>query len=508
MKQILVTVRAWERRIALVQDNLLQNIYFNSNASQSIEKNFFKGHVAKVLPGVQTAFVDIGQARSGFLHISEIDRDLAFKRIHKVDDDEIEDDTGPSKPRGPSVKSIDISRILKQGESLLVQVSKEPINEKGAKLTTCFTLPGRFVVLMPNIPKIGISKRIVELSERKRLKDLVLSVLPETAGCIIRTTCEGIEEEEIIQDIKYLLGTWDDIQKKYAQAAPQEQVYADIDIMLQVLRDNLDSHVEKIICDDAKAHRIIYDFVKEVAPENAYKVHLYQEKTPLFEKYEIENQIQQALQPKVELSSGGSIVIDSTEAMTVVDVNTGRYLGATKLEETLLKTNMEAATEIVRQLKLRNIGGLIVIDFIDMSVANNRHKLFTHLEQTLRLHDRSQSVVLKVSEFGLVQMTRKRTGKALRQYLMEQCVACRGMGVVRSLSARVHELLRALEHFLYSKNIGSSTGILVITAPAIASYLIDVEYDTLLAVEKQYKLKITVRGDEELCRLYHFEFFS
>lgn len=387
-----------------------------------------------------------------------------------------------------------------------MQVSKEPINEKGAKLTTCFTLPGRFVVLMPNIPKIGISKRISDPVERKRLKDLVLSVLPETAGCIIRTTCDGKPDEEIAQDIKYLLAIWNTIQERYAAAASQERIHSDIDITLQVIRDHLDEGIDKIICDDQCTHRNIYNFVKDVIPEFSYKVQLYNDRTPLFEAYGIENQLQQALQAKVELHSGGSIVVDSAEAMTVIDVNTGRYIGATKLEETLFKTNMEAAAEIVRQLKLRNIGGLIVIDFIDMASAGNRHKLFTFFEQTLRQHDKSQSVVLKISEFGLVQMTRKRSGKTLRQNLTEQCTSCHGMGVVKALSARAYELLRALEKFIETNRKGIEC--LIATPPAIATYLIDVEYNALLSIEKQYKVKIVVRGNEDLCRLYHFEFSS
>lgn len=505
MKKILIMVRPWETRIALTNNDLLQNIYFDSTVSFTLERSFFKGSVAKVLPGVQTAFVDIGQERAGFLHISEIDRGSAFKKDRSFSDDldEVVEEAVPL--RRDFSKDADISKILKQQDTILVQVSKEPISEKGAKLTTCFTLPGRFIVLMPNMAKVGISKRIESIEERKRLKDLVLSVLPDHSGCIIRTTSDGVGDEEILQDLKYLLETWDYIQEQYKTAPNQTCLYQDIELYLQIIRDHLDEGVEKIICDDKKIYDQIYDFVKKIAPELKSRIFFYKDTIPLFEIYNVEKQIQQALQAKVELPSGGSIVIDKTEAMTVIDVNTGRYVGATKLEETLLKTNMEAAFEAVRQLRLRNVGGLIVIDFIDMVQNQNRHKLFNYFEQMLKENDKSQSVVLKISEFGLVQMTRKRTGKTLTQQLMHPCQACYGIGFTKSLATRSYELFRHLENFFLSKNLHSSNGVLIITTHQMAEYLIESEYDVLIALEKKFKLKITVRGEDNFCKLYHFE---
>lgn len=507
MKKILITVRSWETRVALTYNDLLQNIYFDSRALKNLEKSFFKGVVAKVLPGVQTAFIDIKQERAGFLHISEIDRDLAFKKI-KIDDDEDEIEEESTHNRHHNVREIDISKILKQNDPILVQVSKEPINERGAKLTTCFMLPGRFVVLMPNIPKVGISKRISDVNQRKRLKDLVLSVLPEQTGCIIRTTSDGISEEDIIQDIKYLLEVWNEIQEKFKTAPNETCLYQDINLYLQIIRDHLDNSVEKIVCDDKDVYDDICNFVKKIAPDLRSRVIYHKEPTPLFEYYNIEKQIQNALHSKVELPSGGSIVIDKTEAMTVIDVNTGRFVGATKLEDTLLKVNMEAAFEIVRQLKIRNIGGLIVIDFIDMVQSQNRHKLFNYFEQTLKDYDKSQSVVLKISEFGLVQMTRKRTGKTLTQQLLQPCPTCHGIGEIKSLPTRVYELFKNLEHFLNSKNLQYSKELLLIVTPQIAEYLMEYEYNSLIAFEKIYKIKIKTRGEENFAKLYHFELIS
>lgn len=496
MKKILITSRPWEKRIAIIQNNLLQSIYFDSKASMQLERSFFKGKVAKILPGVQTAFIDIGQPKAGFLHISEIDRNLALKKM-RFFDDEIEEEPTNNRFKG-DIRDVDITTILKHNEDILVQVSKEPINEKGAKLTTCFTLPGRFIILMPNIPKIGVSKKVANPEERRRLKELALSVLPDTVGCIIRTVCEGRDDNEILQDLKYLLRVWETIQKNFKESKSQDCIYQDIDLTLQIVRDSLDETIESIICDDAESFDTVKKFIANVAPEYINRIFMYNDKTTLFENYNIENQIQKALIQKVELNNGGSIVIDSAEAMTVIDVNTARFVGSTKLEDTILKTNLEAAKEIVRQFKLRNIGGLIVIDFIDMRMSVNRNKLFSFFEKTLREEDKSQSVVLKISEFGLVQMTRKRSGKTLRQQLLNICNCCDGTGMIKSLHERVYELFREFEKILLSKKVSLNTTCFIILNLKLANYLINIEYDTLLFFEKKYKIKIILKQDVEL----------
>jgi ribonuclease G len=505
MKKILITVRPWEKRIAILKDSRLASIFFDSRSSSRLEGCFFKGTVTKVLPGVQSAFVDIGQEKAGFLHVSEIDRDLSFKNITNCED-EIDEDSNQFQFKN-GIKNIDIANILKENESILVQASKEPINDKGAKLTTCFSLPGRFVVLMPNITKIGISKKIVDFAERKRLKDIVVSMLPEYAGCIIRTTCEGRDEGEIAKDINYLIDVWNGIQKNYETAKSGECVYRDIDLVSQVIRDHLDNFVESIICDDYDTRSDISDFLKKIAPDSLYKLFGYNEPIPLFEQYDVELQVTKSLNSKVYLESGGSIIIDSVEAMTVIDVNTARYVGSTRLEETILKTNMEAAKEIVRQLKLRNIGGLVVIDFIDMFLAVNKNKLFSFFEKTLREEDKSQSVVLKISEFGLVQMTRKRTGKTLRQELTENCANCAGEGVIKSLPARAYEAFRFLEKFLSANLGGDVSGCYIIVDESLAYYIVNSEYDSFLSLEKKYKIQFIVKSSDSIGNNYSFELF-
>jgi len=488
MKKIIINAAPWQTRLAVTQDDILQNIYFEAHATQTLERCFFKGKVVKVLPGIQTAFVDIGQERSGFLHISEIDRELAMQKMTGGDDiDEVEEVV--REQRAPQQR-LDISKILNEGESVLVQVSKEPLGEKGAKLTTCFTLPGRFIVLMPNIPRIGISKKIEDRDERQRLRDLVGSRLPEGMGAIIRTTCEHKDEKELGQDITYLVNTWAEIQKGFQASQPQAKLHEDLALGLQVVRDHLDSDVEMVVCDNKELHAQIYKFVKQIAPEHGHKIRFYQEKTPLFDKFDIERQIDEAIDRKVSLRSGGSIVIEGTEAMTVVDVNTGRFIGNSNLEETILKTNLEAAEEIVRQLRLRNIGGLIVIDFIDMATGANRQKLFRTFEKLLRERDKLQSVVLRVSEFGLVQMTRKRSGKTLSDQLTVTCNSCRGLGVVNSVQTESYRILRKLEKAVLAKQ--GSGQITVSMHPSIFYYITSTEYNAILQLEKEAGCKIVL----------------
>ena len=489
MKKILINQNPWQTRIAITKEDRLQNIYFTAHVENPLERAFFKAVVTKVLPGIQTAFVDIGQEKAGFLHISEIDRELAIEKLSEQS--QLDDDEAPLKRKDR--QSIDISTILKEGSDILVQVSKEPVYEKGAKLTTCFTLPGRFIVLMPNIPRIGISKKIEEREERARLKSIVRSHLPEGMGAIIRTTSDGRSAGEIQTDIDYLLETWQLIQKRYAAAAPKEKIYEDIELPLQIVRDHLDKDVSQVITDDKDTQKKIYNFVKIIAPEFSQIVKSYEGTDTLFNHYDIEKQIDAALDKKVSLKSGGSLIIESTEAMNVIDVNTGKFTGKKNLEDTILKTNLEAAEETVRQLRLRNIGGLIVIDFIDMAIGANRQKLFKFFEKTLREQDKFQSVVLKISEFGLVQMTRKRSGKTLIQQLMDTCSCCKGLGVVKSLETESYSILRSLEEHLKHKPGQNST---LHVNSDIFENITETEYNSILELEKEFNCKITLTSQK------------
>lgn len=494
MKKILISVNPWQTRVAILREGRLQNIYFDSPRSQHLERSFFKGIVSKVLPGIQTAFVDIGQERAGFLHISEVDRELAVQRMAGAD--ELADMSVAGEKPVSSRQPHDIGKIFKEGESVLVQVSKEPIYEKGAKLSTCFTLPGRFIVLLPNIPRLAISKKIEDREERARLKELILKHLPDGMGAIIRTSCDGATERALLRDLNYLLSTWDTIQKDFARVQEVKKVYEDIPLMLQVVRDHLDDDVEAVITDDKDARSKIYQFVKRSAPEFSDRVKLYTGKQDIFEKFYLFKQLDEALSHKVDLESGGSIIIETTQSMTVVDVNTGRFIGKARQEDTILKTNLEAAEEIVRQLRLRNIGGLIVIDFIDMATPAHRQKLFRFFEKTLRERDKFQSVVLKVSEFGLVQMTRKRSGKTLVQQLTDTCPTCSGLGFIKSIETQTYRVLAKIKEEIGSKSF--SGPIKLKLHPATFEHIVHDEYDAILYLEKQFSVKITLESDEQL----------
>ncbi len=491
MKKILINTNPWETRIGITWNNQLENIYFSSPTDKTLERTFFKGVVTKVLPGIQTAFVDIGQEKAGFLHISEIDREMAIENLSKysqLDEDEKE----AERPR----KRLNISNILKEGDPILVQVNKEPVYEKGAKLTTCFTLPGRFIVLMPNIPRIGVSKKIEDREERIRLKTVLKEHLPEGMGAIIRTTSLNRNNPEILKDLRYLVDTWNTIQAKFEKGAPKEMLYQDIPLTFQIVRDHLGDDIEDVIVDNKKVQYEIYKFVRSIAPEFDYKIKFYDGVTPLFQYYDIEKQIDSALHKKVYLKSGGSLIIESTEAMTVVDVNTGRFIGKSNLEDTIFKTNTEAAQEIVKQLKLRNIGGLIVIDFIDMAMHANKQKLFNFFEKVLKDHDKFQSVVLKISEFGLVQMTRKRSGKTLVQQLTNTCPTCFGSGFVRSATTEAFTLLRKIVFQLKEERCTGHVTIQV--NPKIFETLTTTQFNSIFALEKQFEVKITLATNKNL----------
>ena len=492
LKKILVNTYPWQTRIAILRDNKLQDIYFDFHAKIELERCFFKGQISKVLPGIQTSFVDIGQKKAGFLHISEVDRALAAEKMSEFQHDD--DSKTPEAFQRTVKQSMDIGKIFKEGEETLVQVIKEPVYEKGAKLTTCFTLPGKFVVLMPNVPQIGISKKIEDRDERARLREIITSKLPDGMGAIIRTTAEGRPEKDITRDLAFLLTTWKTILKRFKKAKVGEKIHEDLPTTLRAIREHLDEDVETVLVETEEVKKSVQTFVKQFMPELASKIELYTKPTPLFDTYNVNKQIEESLQKKVILKSGGSLIIETTEAMTVIDVNTGRYIGKDNLEETILKTNLEAAEEVIRQLRLRNIGGLIVIDFIDMSSQANRLKLSSFLEKTSRERDKLQSVALKVSEFGLVQMTRKRTGKTLIQQLTHACPTCSGSGAIKSTHTISCDVLKQFYYAIKRKSVTGS--VILSVSNQMFDHLIHNEFRSLLRLEKLVNCKIILESNE------------
>ncbi len=493
MKKIIINNEIWQTRIAVLSDGKLQDLYFDVSSKTDLDRCFFKGRVSKVLPGIQTAFVDIGQSKSGFLHITEVDRELATDKIFEsVKTDE---EKAASKERAPKL-SLNIGKIFKENDAVLVQVIKEPIHEKGPKLTTCFTLPGKFIVLMPNIPQVGISRKIEDREERARLKEVLSHILPKGMGAIVRTTAEHRKAPDLKRDIGFLVATWKSIVKKFKKAQPETKVYEDIPLSLRVVRDQLDEDVEVVLTDNKKDVQAMSKFVKSFTPELVGKIQLYDEPIPIFDKFNLEKQIVSALQKKVQLKSGGSLIIEMTEAMTVIDVNTGKFIGSGSHEETILQTNLEAADEIVTQLRLRNIGGLIVIDFIDMAAGANRQRLSRFLEKTLKERDKYQSVTLRISEFGIVQMTRKRSGKTLSQQLTTCCQTCQGLGFVKSISSISFEILHQVQLKLATKQLKGSLVLMV--SPKVYDYLLQYEYKSILQAEKDYECKIVLECSDKM----------
>jgi len=498
MKKIIINHTPWQTRIAIMSQEKLENVYFESHVGDILERTFFCGTITKILPGIQTAFVDIGKERAGFLHISEIDYDLALQKFPETA--QPEEDASLVKSSFKTAKSLSIQDIFKEGDPVLVQVSKEPVGQKGAKLKTCFTIPGRFIVLMPNVSRICISKKIEDINERKRLKEVVKNLLPEGMGAIIRTPSQEQHERKLKQDVDFLVSTWNTIQKDFKASTKVRKLHEDFELSFQVVRDHLGEDVEGIITDDQQNQKDLYNFIKTFAPEYSHSVGLYDGTTTIFDHYGIQKQIEQSLEKKANLKSGGSLIIESTEAMTVIDVNTGKFIGKSNLDETIFTTNIEAAVEVVRQLKIRNIGGLIVIDFIDMRKDTHRQQLFRTFEKTLKEQDKFQSVVLRVSEFGIVQMTRKRSGKTLQQELTKDCACCSGLGYNKSIATNSYVILRSLQEKLKKGLYHSDKSIMVYLYQEMFDYISIVEYDALLTLEKKFSVSITLTIDNNLVR--------
>jgi ribonuclease G len=461
-KQLLIDAAPWETRVAVLEEATLVELHVERGRERGLAGNVYKGRVIRVLPGMQAAFVDIGLEKAAFLHVS----DLADPDAVPIADDgeELDDVDAPPRRR---VRYAPIEERLKKGHELLVQVSKEPMGTKGARVTAHVSLPGRYLVHMPGTDHIGISRRIEDPEERDRLRDAVESERAEDGGgFIVRTACEGATKREIRDDVRFLTRLWSHIQGTAARATAPALVHRDLDLVLRVLRDLFTTDVDRVVVNDAEEHARVVEFVEAFMPRLADRVHVYQGATPLFDQHGIETKIARALDRRVWLKSGGYLVVDQTESLTTIDVNTGRYVGKKDQEETVLRTNMEAAKQVVHQLRLRNIGGIIVIDFIDMEKAANRAKVFEALQEAARA-DKARSNLLRISELGLVQMTRKRTRESLGQRLLETCPHCDGLGRLRATETIAYDALRRVQHAT-----ADGTGALVLSVhPAVAEFL-------------------------------------
>ena len=480
-----------ERRIAILEDKVLEEYYIERVDIHRYLGNIYKGRVDSVVPGIQAAFVDIGLPKNGFLHIDDVD-------VSAVE--AVEAENGEERPvvqRRPHRK---ISEVLREGQELVVQVVKEPLGTKGVRLTTNSSLPGRFLVLLPTEPQIAISRKIVHQEERKRLRRLAGEMkLPEGCGLIIRTAGEGCTSKEFKNDAQYLVNLWKMIEDGLQGAKPPALVHEELDLVQRTIRDSFSEDVSRIVVNSREEYKRILDFVRQLVPGALKSVELYEGATPVFEKWGVQRDIERAFRRRVWLKCGGHIVIDQTEAMVAIDVNSGRHVSADNLEDTVTKTNLEAADEAARQLRLRNVGGLVVIDFIDMRSRQNQRDVLLRLQEALR-KDRAKSSILPISEFGLVEMTRQRVKESIHQSVYEQCPYCKGHGVVKSVLSVCIDLQRAIKAYLAQN---SEHDLRIEVDPLVMDALRE-NIVTFRNLEKRYKTNLTICANDKL----HVEKFN
>jgi ribonuclease G len=426
-EEILINVTPSEVRAALLENGVLQEVFVERAAKRGLISNIYKGRVARVLPGMQAAFIDIGLSRTAFLHASDIARN---NKTTSTSEDDL-----------PGIKEL-----VREGDGLLVQVVKDPLGNKGARLTTFITLPARHLVLLPRSEGVGVSARIEGDVERERLRGLVEDLLAEhglTCGAIVRTMAESGERDAFAADLKYLVRLWEVVQERCSKKSVKSLIHEDLSLPLRVLRDLVTSDVEQILVDNEQVFDGTHEFATTFLPEIAPKLEHYQRRRPIFDLHGIEDEIQKALDRKIPLKSGGYVIFDQTEAMTTVDVNTGGYVGHRNLEETIYRTNLEAAVTIARQLRLRNLGGIIIIDFIDMEEIEHREGVLKALEEAMA-RDHARHQITPVSPLGLVEMTRKRTRESLQHILCEDCPSCVGRGFVMTAETVCFEIFREI----------------------------------------------------------------
>ena len=497
-EEILINVTPQETRVAVVENGMLQEIYIERARQRGLVGKIFKGRVSRILPGMQAAFIDVGMERTGFLHLA----DIVDPHYENVD-----------KPRANNFPDTSIESILTEGQDILVQVIKDPIGTKGARLTTRISIPSRYLVFLPDYPVIGISQRIENEEERLRLKQTIIqhlnpalariaagddsniqlhtavddSVLLKQGGFIVRTAAEGIEAEEIYRDIEFLYKLWDSIQTRGKSSGAPSIIYNEIPLALRVMRDLVNAEVEKIRIDSKETYQRSREFAGKYMPELQDRIEHYPGERPILDLYSVEDEIQKALNRKVQLKSGGYLIIDQTEAMTTIDVNTGGFVGTRNLEETIYKTNLEAAQAIARQLRLRNLGGIIIIDFIDMQEPEHARQVLRSLEKHLD-RDHSKISVSELTSLGLVQLTRKRTKESLEHVLCETCPTCSGRGTIKSKETVCYEIFREI---LREVRQFEAKKLLVVASQSVVEMCLDDESTSIAELEEFIKRPIS-----------------
>jgi ribonuclease G len=494
--EIIVATTGRETRVALMEHGRLVELHVDRGDERGFVGNVYLGKVVRVLPGMQAAFVDIGLERAAFLYVGDIYPDL----LHMHIDETTPDGTGApvpavlaeDRPRAtPRVGQPAIQDLLKEGQEIVVQVAKDPIGTKGARLTTHIALPGRFLVFMPTVEHVGISRRIDRDKERRRLREFVEKHRKKGMGYIVRTVCEGAPTDALKADMAFLERTWERIQEASRGKRAPTLLHSEYGLVMRSVRDVFDEDVERMVVDDKRTFDEVRQFMDDFMPTAKEHVHLYRGAEPVFDTYGVEAEVARSMGRKVWLKSGGYLVIDQTEALMAIDVNSGKYVGSSSLEDTTLKINLEAVDEVVAQLRLRNIGGIIIIDFIDMDREQNRDRVFRALEEALK-PDRARTNVLRISDLGLVEMTRKRVQEGLDRYLTELCPTCHATGHIRSRDTLAYEILREVKR--EAARIQGNATIYVNTTPSIADLLYAERYPDLEQIEGHVGRRVVIRA--------------
>ncbi len=495
-KEMIISSNGHETIVAILEDDLVAEIFVERERQRGVVGNVYKGRVSKVLPGMQSSFIDLGLERDGFLYVADVvDTVEEFERLESGDEDA---DGAHARDRDKPQPRIE--ELLREGQEILVQIVKEPLGTKGARLTSHVTMPGRFLVFMPTVDHVGVSRKIESRDERSRLRGIVREFREAhgfTGGVIIRTAAAGRPKEDIVSDLDAFHRIWTEIRHKMETSRAPAVVYREPSLVGKLLRDLLTEDYQAIRIDHEPEYRRVLELIERILPNLAPRVKLYTKPFPIFEEYGVQGEIDKALKSKVWLKSGGSIVINQTEALVAIDVNTGRYVGkktSGRLEDTIVKTNLEAVKEIVRQIRLRDLGGIIVLDFIDMEDKKNRQKVFQAVELELK-KDRSPSKAVQVSDFGLIVITRKRVKQSLERVLTEPCPYCSGTGVIKSSSTICYEILSEV------KKVGPDLNghrVLLRVNPDIARALKEEESEVLNDLRQSLGKDVTIKADEHL----------
>lgn len=509
VKEIIINSASTQTRVAITEDGNLVDFFVDYPENRRMVGDIYLGRIARVKPGIRAAFIDIGMKHDAFLHFSDIGertqqlQDMLGDEDSEIDEDDDSNDSPGTQSKPDSIKSENQIPTLKMGQEILVQIIKEPVNNKGVRVTSSVSLPGRFCVLLPYDNNVGISKKIYDFRERKRLRYIARQIVPENYGLIIRTVAQKQDEEILKDDLKNLMRTWEKIEKEVKSKNPPSLVYQDLNTTVSVIRDLFNDDISKIFVDSKKLYKEIKNYLDLVQPAFSEKVELYKSAYGIFNTFKIEEQIKTLIGRKVLLPSGGYIIIEHTEAMVVIDVNSGKYAKSKDQESNSLKTDLEASREIARQLRLRDIGGIIVVDFIDLEDDKNRKKVYDELKKEFR-KDRAKVSILPMSDFGLIQITRQRIRQNIVQAIKEVCPECHGTGLLTKSSHLVYDLETWLRKF---RRKSRERSIIIKCHPSTAAKIREGKIKSLFKLQLKYFVKITLKEDASITP-DTFEFLS